>query len=528
MFIDGKASSDVLQFIANRLSREVSFGISKDDLRGWLNSGRGLMGVTLVVDGLPRDGVDELVENAGAGLLRLVLGMDSETFRRSSTVPGRNQKSQLGRAAVAIELQPLSDAEFEVAVDVLDETWGALFFNGAQHNPQLRWPRALRVIAATLPTKAATPAETDGRIRKLMIVPLTGPMSLEACSRAFAAEPRLKFDLQVLARAYLVDVDQHANDPDWLVATWGRPSVDPALLEQICGDARLERLRLQGFLSWVDTKELGPRILVRVEELLGHHVAEEWSAALVKHTDRDTLTGEIDRLLRVSEAIPAGEVVLAAALIRATEKNQAVLSVAIPMLIERKPTTSRLKEGAQVELLLKDARICLHFGEGMDEEVVGNMQPWLVLSHLASLPMAVDGYHATANFSIFLTLGASSHLLYRPPATELARVPGFHVHEIDGVGSVLCLRTGIVEPLLQAMLGHAHSHPDELIQLAQLAMDKKEVHLAWRVLTVALAAESSTDKAVEQAATGVAKVLKDWWGKALDVAMRGRTSDEAS
>jgi hypothetical protein len=255
-------------------------------------------------------------------------------------------------------------------------------------------------------------------------------------------------------------------------------------------------------------------------------VAEEWSAVLVKHTDRDTLVAEIDRLVRISAAIPAGEVTLAAALIRASEKNPAVLSAAIPLLVEREPTTSRIKEGAQVELLVKDARIHLHFGEGMDEEVVGNILPWLVLSHIASWPMAIDGYDATANFSIFMTLGVSPHLLYQPPAAELARVPGFHVHEIDGFGSIPCLSTGIVEPLLQAMLGHAHSHPDELIKLAQLAMEKKEVHLAWRVLTVALAAESSTDEAVERAATGVAKVLKDWWGKALDVAVHDETAAE--
>ena len=72
------------------------------------------------------------------------------------------------------------------------------------------------------------------------------------------------------------------------------------------------------------------------------------------------------------------------------------------------------------------------------------------------------------------------------------------------------------------MLEHTYSHPNELVKLAQLAMEKKEAHLAWRVLTVALTAEGSTDKAVRQASAEVATVLKKWWGELLVAAIHGR------
>jgi hypothetical protein len=519
LFIDGKETADVLQHFANRLSRELSFGVSKDDVRGWLNTAGSLMGVTLVIDGLPRDDFDELMELATAGALRLVLGLDAETYRRNSIVPGRNEQSQLGRVASAIDLEPLSEDEFYAALNVVDEACAARFFNGAQHAPQLRWPRTLRVIAASLPTSEPGPKDPDGRAARLMIPPIPGPMILDSCSQAFASEPSLKFDLRALAKAYLLDVEQNVDDPERLSATWGRPSVDAGLLERELGEARVRRLHTNGFLSWVDTKDLGPRVLVRVEELLAHHVADEWAAQLGKLTENSAIVAQIDRYLHLSDAIPGGEVALAAALMRAVQRSKALLGIAIPMLVDRKPTTSRLKEGARIEVLLKDARIRLRFGEGMDEEVVGDLQPWLVLSHLSSLPMAVDGYEKTANLSIFSTLGVWPHLLYRPPVTELARVPGFHIHEITGIGSVPCLSTGIVEPLLQAMLDHAHSYPDEIVELAQIAMEQKEAHLAWRVLTVALAAQNSTDPAVERASTQVATVLREWWGKALDAAV---------
>ncbi|HYG68934.1 MAG TPA: hypothetical protein VD838_14800, partial [Anaeromyxobacteraceae bacterium] len=89
--------------------------------------------------------------------LRLVLGLDAEAYRRNSTVPGRNEQSRLGRVATAIALEPLSDEEFDAALNVLEESCAARFFNGAQHAPQLRWPRTLRVIAASLPVKEPGP-----------------------------------------------------------------------------------------------------------------------------------------------------------------------------------------------------------------------------------------------------------------------------------------------------------------------------------------------------------------------------------
>ena len=515
LFIDGRTVPDVLQFMANRLTRELSFGVSKDDLRAWLNTGRGTIDMTLVIDGLPRDGVDELVESARAGLLRLVIGMDSEAYRRCSVIAGRGQSSLVGRASVALELLPLSDEEFHAALETIGKSFGASFFNGAQHTPELRWPRTLRVVAATLPQREAAPVRGDRRETRLMLPPIPGLMTLELCSRAFASEPVLKFDLQKLAGAFLADAAQHVADPGWLAATWGRPSIDPDLLERALGGARLERLRDHGFVSWIDTQVFGPRVLVRVEELLAHHVAEEWSSGLSDLGGRESVTTELDRLLRVSPTVPAGEVALAAAIFRAAQKNPTVLGVAIPHLMQHEPTTSRLTDGARIDLLVKDGPIRLHFGKGVDERAVGDLQPWVVLSHLSSWPMAVEGCEVTGNFSIFAKLGASSHFLYLPKPTELARVRGLHFHEIDGIGSVPCLATGIVEPLLQAMLGHAHTYPDELVALARMAMHEKEVHLAWRVLTVAIASQTSTDEAVESAANGVEKALGRWWGNAL-------------
>lgn len=525
LFVDAAATPDVLQSIANRLSRGLSFGISKDDIRSWLNTGCGPSGMVIVLDGLPREGAEELIEYAQSGLLRLVLGTDSETHRSASTRSGRSQQSLLGRSHLAIELKCLSDKEFLDALEVLDGSAGVRFFSGVQYSQELRWPRTLRVLVASLPQRKPT-SGAGGRDTRRMLSPISGPELLELCGRAFASEPKLKSDLRRLALAFLADAAEHFEDPGWLGAAWGRPSIDPDVIEEMLGEQRVERLCRSGFISWGNAKFFGTRLFVRVEELLAHHVAEEWSEVLAKLKGKDALIAELERLVRLSAAVPLGDVSLAAAIARASRKNPLTLGRSVKYLMQDMPIASTLGEGARVDLLTKDGPIHLEFGEGMDEEVFGNTRSWIVLSHLVAAPMKVEESDVTVNFEIFLKLGCWSDFLCEPRPTEFQNVPAFLFHDIEGIGSVPCFHMGIVESLLHAMLMHVHAFPAEFVGLAEFAKECKEFHLAWRLLTVAMFAETSTDKAVSEAAQQVEGLLREWWGNSVMDAMMHR--DESS
>lgn len=515
LFVDTRSVPDVLQFMANRLTRELAFPVSKDDLRGWLNARRGLMDLRLVIDGLPREGVEELIDFANAGLIRLVLGMDSAEYEKASTVEGRKSHSLLGRSAASIQLLPLTDEEFGDACTALQRSFGAYLHRGAEHVPDLRNSRKLRVLASTLP--ARPPATDNGGETIIVLPPIPGPGTLTKFSRGLVEEPEVKHGLRKLAEAFLADVEEHVGDPDWGAATWGRPTIDPERVETVLGQGRVERLRALGYLSWVDTPRLGPRVLVRVEEQLAHSVAEIWAAGLARAKSEAALTAEVERLLRLTMVVPSGEVALALAIFLAVEKSdEAFLGTVVSFLALKKPTVSRLSSGSRACLLVKDARISLEFGEGTDEKVIGDLDAWVVLSHLASMNMVADGCDATVNFSIFLELGAAPHLICYPRPIEPSLAPGFHFHDFEGVGSILCLNTGIVEPLVQAMLSHATQFPDEFVLLAEKAMERRAFHLAWRLLTVASVAETIVDEEVASAAKKVQEVLWEWWKDFLE------------
>ena len=308
LFVTGDAA-DVLLHIANRLSRELSFPISKDNVRGWLNTGRGLSQVTIVMDGLPL-AIDELVDFANAGLLRLVVGLGTDQFQKQASLGGRMQQTALGRHAVEVAIGPMSDSEFAAASQALDENFGAEFSNGAQYIPSLRWPRTVRVLAATL-QKATSPKTANAR---RMLRPFVGPEILSGCAMAFVPDPSARFDWMKVAKAYLEDLKSNEGEPDWLAATWGRPSVNPDTLEDVLGKTRFEQLRQQGFLSWVDTP-IGPRVMIRMEELLAHFVAEEWAGNLAQLRKDERLRTKLDELLGRAALMPLGDVALAAAIL---------------------------------------------------------------------------------------------------------------------------------------------------------------------------------------------------------------------
>ena len=520
LFIDGQSKVDILQHLASLMTRELNFGISKDDVRSWLNTGKGLLDLVLVID-RPETGLDELIDMAEVQLLRVVLGMDTGAYERAQTIPGRPQKTALGRTSEPISVEPLEQSEFDAAMEILAQKHHACFFDGAEYSPELRHPRTLRLQLAAVGTdrrndKEDSPPPAEGLVKMTMLPPIAGPALLSFVRRTYLSDPDIRDDVRRLSSVFLEDVDARSSGLNWIIETWGLSSIEHERAERLLGVERLGRLRRQGYLGLIVTKTLGTRVLVRVEELLLAGIADLWTAKLSELTEENSVRETLSALVSACADIPSGEVALATAIINASAHNSSILSVAIPTLLKMKPTTSRLTEGARLILLSKDYKIPIRFGEGMDEVSTGDLEAWLVLSHLCRVPLEAVDHPLTGNFSLFVQMGSFPYRLFKPPPTELAKVPAFHVHEIPKIGTVLCMHTGVIEPLVQAMLDHAHRFPNELVGLAEYAMENKEAHLAWRVLAVAHMAESAVEDDVKNAAQKARRALYRWWGSALE------------
>ena len=521
-YIDSRSAGDLLQFISSRLSRELGIGISKDDLRQWLDTGQSLPGLTLLIDGVPSGAIEELLQMAEAASLRIVFGLDSWVFASLKTLPGRSEETQLARLAREVELNDLSKSEFEAACEILWNSYSATFLPGAEFVTDLRLPRTLRIVASQLARNNSRPillTQTEDQcVTGIAIPPIPTFPLLERASSIFGADPQLKHDLSRLSSAFLADVSEHGADPDRIVETFGIPSIDPDVLETALGEHRVQRLSDQGITYWTDTRSLGPRIIVRLPELLSHHVSILWTSELRKATSDEDLAEKLDGILRKSHLVPYGDLCVAAAIARIGDCRR--IFVISRALYERAPQESRLQEGAVVELLTTDHKgIRLHFGEGMDERVPGDMQPWLVLSHLAAIRADFGSDGPSFNMGVFASIGNSEDLIYRPPPGKLGEAPGFHFHDVHGVGSLLCPNVGIIEPLVQSMYIHALWRPEEFEQLVKHSLEEKKVFLAWRLMTVARIVESATKPLAREAAARAATVLANWWRETIGAVM---------
>lgn len=520
-YIDSRSAGDVLQFISSRLSRELSIGISKDDLRQWLNTGQSLPGLTLLIDGVPSGAIEELLHIAEAGSLRVVFGLDSWVFASLSTHPGRPEETLLARLAHEVKLTELSASEFDVACEMLWDSFNANFLPGAKVVADLRLPRNLRIIGSQIRTnvpRKIRQTESGEEYVATAIPPISTFQMLKHASSIFGADPQLKHDLSRLSSAYLADVRKNGSDPDFVVETFGIPSINPDVLEITLGEHRIQRLSDQGIIHWTDTRSLGPRIVVRLPELLAHHVSLLWTSELNEATNDEVALEKLNDILCQAHLVPYGDLCAAAAIARVHDGKR--LHAIYCTLCEHTPQEFRLQEGAVIELLTTDQKgIRLHFGEGMDDRLPGDMLPWIILSHLAAIPADFGDNSISSNMVIFARIGNSEDLIWKPPAGRMRDMVGLHIHNVPGIGPLLCQSSGIIEPLLQAMYFHAMWRPEEFEQLVELALKEKQVFFAWRLITVARIVRTSTVTQASEAASRAYTTLSEWWSKTFGAGM---------
>lgn len=513
LYVDRRSSGDILQFLSSRLTRELSIGISRDDVRQWLLTGQSLAGLILVVDGIPTGELEELLHLAELKRLQLVFGTDSSTFDSYCTLVGRIEETMLSRLAIPIELDDLSNEEFGAARELFAKLKYAHFLTGAELIPDLRRPRQLRLIASLLPRHVPErKTETDGSRyeTRLVIPPIPDFRMLEKASNLIGADPQLKHDLSKLAATYLADVTENGRDQQRIIETYGAPSIDPDILERSLGEQRIERLCRNGVIHWTDTRTIGPRLVIRFPEQLAHYISVEWAEDLNKQTDADSVHSTLKRILQQSHFVPEGDLCAAAAISRVTDGNH--LSLIVNTLIAAEPEPTFLSEGSTVEILAKDVKgVRIQFGEGMNERLPGDMQPWLILSHLAMTPMETGDGGKLVNWSIIATLGNSVDLIFKPAPRDLRDMLGLHTHDIPGVGSVLCVNSGIVEPIMQAMYLCASYRPDELKHLVTYALQEDKRHLAWRLLILCSLLKNDSAPKVSAAARAALQRLDKYW-----------------
>lgn len=84
-------------------------------------------------------------------------------------------------------------------------------------------------------------------------------------------------------------------------------------------------------------------------------------------------------------------------------------------------------------------------------ESYSNQDAWLILSHFAAIPFAIDadGDKERIDPALLLELGVADFVLRRPAGHFEMR--SLMIHDLPDIGSMVCHKEGIVEPITYAI-----------------------------------------------------------------------------
>ncbi|MCX4239496.1 hypothetical protein [Paraliomyxa miuraensis] len=508
LYVDASsARQGPLRLLASVFARNLFTATSPDQVRQWLSTSlRTMHGETrlvLLLDEIVPElndawlgDLDELLALGALSPLSIVLALDPNTWKALSVRPGRQTKTELGQHAEVVQLELLSDREFNAATEQLFDATRSQPHFGGQYNIEYREPRVLRVIAGRMPARTLA---DDGTCIKFPSTTTLG--EIDAVWGAFArTNHELVSALRSLARAYLKDIATRASDTELQLASYRAAAMRQDVATELIPSPTLQWLLTHSFLS----TRLGAReevlLLPRHLELFAKAAALELGETISALPDFDEA---YKALMRRSELLPLGDIVGAGALRAVADRAPGRFIQLLRQALSDSPNTETIPTGTTLQVSFR-GQVLGEIELPEPSTMIGNIHPWMVLAQLAVLPLGESGGKVSLNGWIIATVGSFDGFLRRVQDERWRDMVGFHFHDFPGKGSVPCLNSGVVEPIGNAMIAGFYNRPDEMVMIAKYAIAQDIFQLAWRLNTAAREAKSATDARTAAAAEEVA------------------------
>lgn len=493
----------IFQHLSNIFAHELFRASSIDEVRNWLLNGlRDPVNGRLVIilDGWStnvsdqiRADIESIIEICKDKAVSILIATDDYALQSITTVSGRPTKTELGQKVVKFGLEPLDDKEFEAAREYFFDRYRVVFHHGAQYNEEYRYPRILRIIAA----EVSGHKSREGTV--FFIPSVTSVNFLDFTWHCFAQDPMLRVDFKILARAFANDKPLRDTYPSLSLVSHGRGYITHDTAERELGSDRLNRLLSQDHVTVVNFKSDSVLVIPKIPELLASAASYYLADELLSLLAQERRDEAYEYLVRKASAFPYGDIVAAIAIIEVTKKQEDFLTFIIYKLIEDRPKIEKLPKKFRGLIDIPNVGTLPIQGDALAEgNIISNYDPWLILSHLANIPLASQDGSRDIQLALFDEIGSFPEILRRPDSISNKIMKKFHVHEISEIGTILCHQTGIVEPITQAILRGFYEIPKGMIRLCNHAIKEKKLALLWRLYTAAKASETCADPVVQK------------------------------
>lgn len=499
------AGGGILRSLANLLNDALGWPVGPEDARTWLRrlstrtGGSGGPALVLAIDGVDweehyvRAEIEELISGQYGSGLRLVVAVDEAMADRM--VRSGRHLNPIGRKAKRVQVESLNDNEFESAAEVL---WNLRFDMtvGASHSEDLRVPWVLRSLAARY---AVQPEHGNERLAAAL-PPLLSLDLIDLARERFRDDHDLRIRLREVARAVLRDTEDRSRPVELLLESVATFVVRRSTLLDVARQEDVNFLVGEGVLKLTVGSGDEGIYVVRMPELAAASMAGLVAEDLAVRMGQDS-AGETAAAWLVSHAqsLPLGDVIAARALLDVAARTGALPLNLIEHLVQRPPKTEPLKpgryaahvaqfgfvdvtvepSGSLVDTATRGKRLHVPAEDLQRDapEMYVDVYPWLILSHLAGVPMVAvraggvapdpDDLRNRLDIALLLRVGQYPKVLRRP-AKDPER-SSVLTHSLPGGVAVVCHKQGVVEPIafsILALLSSAGAGATEVVEEA--------------------------------------------------------------
>jgi hypothetical protein len=526
LYVEAGVAGGILQSLADTLARSLAWPVTREEARSWLmrvsqSSGRRLL---LTIDGLDagdndtRREIEDLSSTTIGTGLAIIVAVDDATAERLVATPSGLSDSAIGRRAQRIKVGPLDDREFQIAQRVL---WGHRIglMHGAEATPEFRQPWVLRAICAPV-------LERIGEADTTLAVALPSLLSLDLIRHArarFTTKHELRRLFKAIAKALLVDTRDQKRDASLMLESLEINVVRRETLRQHVDATELNWLIDRGFARPAMHASGDSILFIRLPELLASELAWLLADELVELVRADARHAAI-WIAGAASNLPIGDVIAAQAISDAVHRPGSLSFDLITALLEMPPEREAVTPGRRlaahfpgvglVELVFREDGTAvvdidgqMHTIDLSDDgisDTYANVHQWLILSHLAAVPFAMETTEGLQRVDpgILLIVGTADIVLRSPGGDHEMRVAP--THDVPGIGSMVCHKAGIIEPITHSIFRYLVNNRASANDWIDAALAVDSMPLLSRIHIALLQASSS---AHEELATWAEETL---------------------
>jgi hypothetical protein len=387
-------------------------------------------------------------------------------------------------------LAPLEDDEFATACDHLKEHRISIMAGG-ERSREYRLPWVLRTMVGLI---LADRTLEPGEVATLPPIPTLELLGQTERRHRDTSGPATNY--REVAKALVEDLTSDDFTDELRLLSLDTYIVRKSALRERLSDVDIRELVDAGLLH-EGRSEGGEALLYpKLQDLLAMHLAHVFAGRIAEDFDFAKVA---DDLAELASSVPLGPVIAAYSIFVATKSRGTLDYKLIEALLAREPrresealppgrtVTGRAPDGHKFELTgLPDGRVELRMGDVIDTvdgdglSSLAEIDPWMILSHLAMWRMAADSededHSARLDVVLMLQIGSFPEPLIKPGnVSDIVET-----HSLPGGEEALHFN-GIFEPITYAMLLFFTREPEHAATFVAAALERESLPLMLRI-----------------------------------------------